>query len=149
MNIYFGSAPFDTVADLTSPKTGPGASTSGGLAAFDVNGDKKVDLLWAFADTISGMNSVFVHYAGADFADRFNAGPDFVIPAPLGSGNFGNEISNAGDMNGDGEDDIVIGAYTTAQLNGIVFVYTAGKALDDRFDAARGQPLDGAFGSSG
>ncbi len=51
-------------------------------------------------------------------------------------------------MNGDGGDDILVAAYSTGQENGIVFVYTAGKALDDQFDAARGQSREGNFGFS-
>jgi hypothetical protein len=149
LNIYFGSTQIDTVADLTSPRAGEGAALSGGLAVFDANTDGKVDLLWTYVDTISARRSVFIHYGGSDFQNRFNAAPDFVISAPpLGGGDFGNEIANAGDMNGDGDDDILISDYSTFQNNGIVFVYTAGKALDDRFDAARGQTLAGAFGAS-
>jgi hypothetical protein len=148
LNIHFGSAQLDTVADLTSNRTGQGAATSGGLAAFDANGDQKIDLLWTFVDASSYERSVFIHYGGADFQYRFPAGPDFIIHGPIGSGEFGNEICNAGDMNGDGADDIVIAAYATGQENGIIFVYTGGKAIDDQFDAARGQALDGNFGRS-
>jgi hypothetical protein len=145
LNIYLGGAQIDTIVDLTSPK----ASTAfflDDLSAFDVNGDDRVDLLWTFAD--SSQRSIFIHYGGNDFAQRFQTRPDFVIHAPAGSGLWGSELSNAGDMNGDGYNDIAIGAYATAQGNGIIFVYTAGKALDDRFDAARGQTLEGNFGSS-
>ncbi len=145
LNIYFGSAQIDTIVDLTSPK----ASTAfflDDLSAFDVNGDDRVDLLWTFAD--SSQRSVFIHYGGSDFQQRFQAGPDFIINAPAGSCDFGNEICNAGDMNGDDEEDLLIAAKCTGQGNGIVFVYAGGKALDDLFDAARGQTLEGAFGSS-
>ncbi len=146
LNLYFGSAKFDTVADLTGPKSY--RTIVSGLAAFDVNADGKADLLWAFLDSLTSQQSVFIHYGGSDFVDRFRAGPDFVIPAPFGSGEFGNEIANAGDMNGDGDDDVVIAAYSTGQENGIVFIYTAGKVLDDKYDAARGQSREGNFGFS-
>jgi len=147
LNLYFGSAAgFDTVADLTGPKSY--RTIVNGLAAFDVNADGKTDLLWAFLDSLTSLQSVFIYYGGSDFAERFHVGPDFVIPPPFGSGEFGNEIINAGDMNGDGDDDIAIAAYSTAQGNGIVFVYTAGKALDDKYDAARGQSREGNFGFS-
>ncbi|MCG3158769.1 MAG: hypothetical protein DKINENOH_05413 [bacterium] len=147
LNLYFGSAaPFDTVADLTSPRSYN--TIVSGLAAFDANADGKTDLLWTYSDSLTSRKSVHIHYGGADFAERFQAGPDFIIPAPFGSGDFGNEIANGGDMNGDGDDDIVIAADGTAQGNGIVFVYTAGKALDDKYDAARGQSRQGSFGAS-
>ncbi|MCK6562426.1 FG-GAP repeat protein [candidate division KSB1 bacterium] len=148
LNIYLASAQVDTIADLTSPRAGRGAGTSGGLAAFDANADDKTDLLWTYSDSLTSQNFVYIHFGGADFAQRFQVAPDFVIPAPFGSGEFGNEIANAGDMNGDGDEDILIAAYSTGQENGIVFVYTAGKALDDKFDAARGQSRGGNFGAS-
>ncbi len=146
-NIYLGSAQFDTVADLTGPRSYYSNSNEG-LASFDANGDGVTDLLWTFKDSSTTKLSVFIHYGGNDFQQRFRIGPDFVIPAPFGSGDFGNEIANAGDMNGDGDDDIAVAAYSTGQENGIVFIYTAGKALDEKFDAARGQSLAGNFGAS-
>lgn len=98
--------------------------------------------------SLTSKKFVYIHFGGSDFTERFQAGPDFVIPAPFGSGDFGNEIANAGDMNGEGDDDIVIAADGTAQGNGIIFVYIAGKALDDKYDAARGQSRQGSFGAS-
>jgi hypothetical protein len=145
LDVYFGSVQIDTIADLTSTRAST-AFLNDDLAAFDVNGDQQVDLLWTFAD--SSQRSVFIHYGGSDFQQRFQTRPDFVIHGLSGSGLFGSELCNAGDMNGDGDNDIAIGAYATGQGNGIVFIYTAGKALDDRFDAARGQTLEGAFGRS-
>ncbi len=145
LNIYLGSAQIDTIADLTNEKAST-ASLNDGLAAFDVNGDNQVDLLWTLAD--SSQRSVFVHYGGKDFQQHFQTEPDFIITAPRGSGDFGNEICNAGDMNGDGDSDLLIAAFGTGQGNGIVFLYTAGRAFDNRFDAARGQSREGAFGAS-
>lgn len=145
LNVYFGSAQFDTVADLVRYRTGSGAD---GLAAFDANGDQKIDLLLAFVDSLSAKHSVFIHYGGNDFKQRYQSTPDFIIPAPTGSCDFGNEICNVGDINGDSDNDLLIAANCTGQGNGIVFVYSGGNALDDRFDAARGQSLEGAFGSS-
>ncbi len=146
INIYVGSAKFDTVADLTSPKSYRNNAIT--LAAIDVNGDDKNDLLWTFKDSLTSQRSVIIHYGGSDFQQRFPFGPDFIIPAPFGTGEFGNAIADAGDMNGDGENDLAIAAYSTGQENGIVFIYTAGKELDENFDAARGQSLAGNFGAS-
>lgn len=144
LNIYFGSTNFDAVPDLISPRAST-AFIADDLAAFDVNGDQHTDLLWTFAD--SSQRAVFIHNGGEDFQERFQSEPDFIIPAPV-AGLFGNEIKNAGDMNGDGYDDIAIAAFAFGQQNGIVFIYTTGKGFDNQFDAARGQSLDGNFGTS-
>ncbi len=145
LNIYLGSTKLDSVADLTGPKMGPVSLSNNGLAVFDANGDLRADFLWTFVDNL-GNRAIYLNYGGYDFESRFKAGPDFIIPAPPGS-DFGNEIIGA-DMNGDSENDLIIAGQFTGQGNGIVFVYTGGKALDDRFDAARGQSREGAFGAS-
>jgi len=145
LNIYLGSAEFDTIPDLIGNKSGTGVD---GLAAFDVNGDQRTDLLWTFIDSLSFKHSVFIHFGGSDFQSRFQITPDFVIHAPMGSIDFGNEIGDAGDMNGDGNKDLIVAASSTGQGNGIVFVYTCGNAIDELFDAARGQALEGTFGAS-
>jgi len=139
-----GSSDFDTVPDLISPRAST-AFFADDLAAFDVNADQNTDLLWTFAD--SSQRSVFIHYGGEDFQERFRSWPDFIIPAPV-AGLFGNEIINAGDMNGDGYNDIAIAAFAFGQQNGIVFIYTTGRTFGNQFDAARGQSLGGNFGTS-
>ncbi len=151
LNIYFGGAQFDTTKDLTSirsPLNGP----TDGLSIFDANGDSIVDLLWAYRDSSLNTNKILIHFGDNDFSERFVKSPDFIIPNPdsqrVGVSGFGNVIANAGDMNGDGDDDIAIGAYYSFQGGGFVFVYTGGKVLDAKFDAAKGQAVEGQFGRS-
>jgi hypothetical protein len=51
-------------------------------------------------------------------------------------------------MNGDGYNDIAIGAFDATITSGFVFVYGGGPRLDSTFDAAVGITLDSFFGYS-
>jgi hypothetical protein len=60
---------------------------------------------------------------------------------------FGTSIVNAGDMNGDGYDDILIGAYFSNNP-GYVYIYGGGPRIDQYFDAAVGMSSLSYFGYS-
>jgi len=138
VDIWYGGAPFDTVRDL---RLRCRASNVHGLACFDANGDGIDDLLWTNIDS-SYLSWVNVHYGRKSFSSI----PDVQLRDPQWA-QYGNVIANAGDMNGDGYDDIVVGAYS-GQVNGFVFVYCGGPKIDQYFDAAIGQSGYSYFGWS-
>ncbi len=58
-----------------------------------------------------------------------------VSPTAQGPFNFfGWSSGSAGDMNGDGYDDIIVGAYVAANSFGLVYVYFGGPGADANFD---------------
>ncbi|MFA5010312.1 MAG: integrin alpha [Ignavibacteria bacterium] len=60
---------------------------------------------------------------------------------------FGNSVSNAGDVNGDGYDDIIVGAYIYSSSTGRVYIYYGG--LTQHFNAdiiLTGEATDNYFG---
>jgi len=113
-----------------------------GLACFDVNGDEIDDLLWASIDS-SGQR-VNVHYGKEGTIDSI---PDIRLVNP-GVADFGKLIINAGDMNGDGYDDIAVTAPYATITSGYVFIYGGGPDIDEYFDAGKGMSLDSYFGYS-
>ncbi len=152
MNIYFGGARFDTTKDLVSLPS-PNGSTLDDVDIFDVNGDSRQDLLWTRHDAVLRDDKIYLHWGGPDFSRRFQREPDFIIPNPdslrvLGVVSFGVDIADAGDMNGDGGNDIVVGTRSSNRGTSYVFVFSGGKALDAAFDAAKGQALNSDFGRS-
>ena len=113
----------------------------GGLACFDANGDGIADLLWTNRDGQGDW--VYIHYGGVGF--------DTIASLKLedpGVANFGNSIINAGDMNGDGYNDILVAAYRATNTSGFVFVFGGGPQVDGTFDAAVGMDSDSDFGVS-
>lgn len=95
---------------------------------LDVNGD-------GFADTVIGARGVdsnrgraYVHHGSAA---GLVAAPIATLIGPDAAGFFGEAIASAGDVNGDGFADVVIGA-SSAGLGGRAYVYLGGSAgLED------------------
>ena len=98
-------------------------------SAGDVNGD-------GFADVIVGANlydngqvdegAAFVYFGGAGV---FNATADAQLESNQVSAFLGTNVASAGDVNGDGFADVIVGArlYDNGQLDeGAAFVYFGG-----------------------
>jgi hypothetical protein len=110
------------------------------MKIFDVNGDHLPDLLWTGLDS---MYTVYVHFGNPNL----NPIPDLKLINP-GVNDFGVTIANAGDMNGDGFDDIAIGCADATITAGFVFIFSGGPKIDAKFDAAVGISAQSFFGSS-
>jgi hypothetical protein len=112
-----------------------------GLACFDVNGDGIADLLLTAADTILGYQ-IYMHYGGASF----DTIPSLRFVNP-GVGDYGYTIANAGDMNGDGYNDIAVGCPQSSITDGTVLIYGGGPEIDANVDAGISISGDGFFGA--
>ena len=99
-----GSALYTFVGDSTSGAFG--ASVNG---AGDVNGDGFDDLI---VGDVSGNGSVWV-YSGVNGSVLYNFDGDLTHHA------FGGSVSGAGDVNGDGFDDLIVGDQNSSS-NGIL-----------------------------
>jgi|GEM_PF-4356647 len=152
VEIYMGSANFETNRDFYL--RGTDYTEWGKLLIMDANGDGIQDLLWSTNNPDKRRHgpqpnqAVLIFNGGKDFDLKY----DFIIPHPDTGwsqvSNFGDVLANAGDMNGDGYDDILIGAPYSFYSCGMMFVYCGGPALDTFFDAAKGQLEEGFFGRS-
>jgi hypothetical protein len=97
--------------------------------AGDVNGD-------GYADVAAGYNGgVFVHYGGP----AMNRTPDVVLASGQSADRFGTAVAGAGDINGDGYEDIVVGASWGGAEDGVnhsgkAYLYLGGQLFDDRPD---------------
>ena len=104
--------------------------------AGDVNGD-------GFADLIVGDRTLFSNaprsaqvYSGSDGSLLYDFGADPTFEP------FGSAISGAGDVNGDGFDDLIVGG--TSSINGSVARVYSGSDGSVLYDFDRGSPVSGA-----
>src|SRR5262245_43147849 len=98
----------------------------------DVNGDGDDDVLvGAFRyPEIASVGQAYLYFGGP----AMDAVADLVIVPPSGgSGWFGVSVASAGDFNGDGYPDFIIGAQQ-AGAEGKAFIYKGGPALDETPD---------------
>ncbi|MCB0728213.1 MAG: FG-GAP repeat protein [Ignavibacteriae bacterium] len=120
--IYFGGNSMNNVADLKLRGTNSGLGISVSTAG-DVNGD-------GFGDVIVGSTIDIVHiYFGGNSADTI---PDVTFNGVLFD-HFGYSVSSAGDVNGDGFSDIIIGA-SSSGTGGRAYIYFGGSSMNNVAD---------------
>jgi len=135
--IYFSGPNMDTTADvvLTGEAAGDefGYSVSG---AGDVNKDGYHDVIVGSHDNDAGgtdAGRAYIYYGGPNM----DSTADVVLTGAATGDFFGYSVSGAGDVNKDGYDDVIVGAYgndaggTTA---GRAYIYYSGPSMDSVAD---------------
>lgn len=147
--VYFGGPHMDGVPDVILDGTEPAQYFGWSLAAGDINGDHIDDLIvGAPYDTRAGSRSgrVFVYFG----RPRFHTRPDLELGSDVAESAFGITTAYAGDFDGDGYGDLVVGASAHpggGRGRGEALVYYGGPKLDDRPDLVlQGREDDENFG---
>ncbi|HEU5310608.1 MAG TPA: integrin alpha, partial [Candidatus Eisenbacteria bacterium] len=113
----------------TNSEDALGASVSD---AGDVNGDGYGDVIvGAYANDVGGSDAgrAYVHYGGP----AADAIPDLTLTGAAAGDNFGISVSGAGDVNGDGYADVIVGAWTNSvggSSAGRAYLYFGGPGAD-------------------
>lgn len=103
----------------------------------DINGDGYSDILVGapYADNgITNNGKVYIYYG--NLPNRMDTTPDIVIRGVESNDHLGFAVSPAGDVNGDGFDDIIIGAPDAYRSNpplaGSAYIFYGGPFLGDK-----------------
>ena len=145
--VYLGGAgaTFNSTADGTL--VGAGTATQLGksvASAGDVNMDGYADVVVGAPTTGAGSAYVYLGGAGA----TFNSTADGTLTGAATGDQFGFSVAPAGDVNGDGYADIVVGANTAgAEGAGRAYVYLGGPG--GTFNATADGTLVGAIAGDG
>ncbi|WP_342084354.1 FG-GAP-like repeat-containing protein [Dyadobacter sp. OTU695] len=121
--VYMGSASgvaTTPTTTLTRPDTNFGRGAAG---IGDVNGDGYSDVMVAAIHETSGETFPEMGYVYLGSAIGLSNVPSTVISAPSGSNGFGMRIANAGDVNGDGYGDFIVGASSSYSDAGAAYLY--------------------------
>ncbi|MEQ8549484.1 MAG: T9SS type A sorting domain-containing protein [Cyclobacteriaceae bacterium] len=148
-----------TRLDPGLPESGRNGSYLGKVVGNigDVNGDGFEDFAIGLPDcldyeSLNRYGKVYIYFGGS--ALQSEKDPDLILEGEEVYGAFGASISTAGDVNGDGYQDFLIGDPNGAERYGKVYLYFGGETLDadadlvfiglDQF-AAFGVALTGGF----
>ena len=144
--IYFGGASMNNIVDVTM--TGGAAFDNFGnsvSAAGDVNGDGYSDVIAGAYGYSSSTGRAYVYFGSASM----NNVADVIFTGEASGIQFGFSVSNAGDVNGDGFSDVIIGANVFSTFTGKVYVYFGGLSIDNIPDASiTGESTGNQFGYS-
>ena len=92
-------------------------------AAGDVNGDGYGDIIAGAYGVGEGMGSVYVYAGGPE---GLGARPTFTVTGEVAGDWFGRSVGTAGDVDGDGYDEIIVGARNHDGNRGRAYLYAGG-----------------------
>jgi hypothetical protein len=126
----------------------PGHYFGGSVAsAGDVNGDGFADVVIGSIGAYGGSGQVYLYLGGAT---GLASSPATTITGNDGfTANFGDSVASAGDVNGDGYADIVVGAYAAAGGAGRAYLFLGGATGLSSSPAATLTGPDGGDGQFG
>ena len=125
--LYTGG-PAGLTTSPVSVVSGEGPSDSFGQSvapAGDVDGDGYDDIIVGAHSFENGTGRVYV-YGGS--SSGLKANPILVATGSREGDRYGFSVGAAGDVNGDGYGDVVVGAYGVGQGTGSIYVYAGGPA---------------------
>jgi len=153
-NIFVNSTSEDAVAIFNT-------SASGGYLGFsvnsagDFNGDGYEDILISSLGVPGKTGVAYVIYGGKnpleniDLTSGIDSSQGFTVTGASTGDYFGISANKAGDVNGDGVDDIVIGAYYVNSRAGAVYVVYGKKGSHSNIDLSSGMTSSQGFTIAG
>ena len=132
--VYFGGSSLDNQADKTFLGKNKGDYFGFSLASAELNGDSKSDLIvGAYGNDEAAVDAgrVYVYFGGSSFGSSAN----LEIAGEMAGDYFGYAISSASDLNADGKDDLLVGAFghdgAGGKDTGRIYLFFGGSGLDN------------------
>ncbi len=110
----------------------------------DLNGDGYGDIAVGAHLTSSNIGRVYVYHGGSSM----NTVADLILNGEGVNNYFGISVSDAGDVNGDGYSDLIVGAYGYSSNTGRAYIYFGGLTMDNVADVVLTGPSVVSFGYS-
>ncbi|MDQ3019266.1 MAG: FG-GAP-like repeat-containing protein [Bacteroidota bacterium] len=144
--VFYGGSPMDNIADVTL------TGASGGIrfgysvsSAGDVNGDGYSDVIVGAHAYSSFTGRAYVYYGGSSM----NQDADVTMTGDTTFNDFGRSVSTAGDVNGDGFSDVIVGAWNYDVYRGRAYVYYGSSSMNNVADVIMtGESASVGFGFS-
>ncbi len=131
--IYFGGTSMDTTADVVITGSvnygtlGKSVSWAGNVNGANADGTQYDDVIVGEP----GNDKSYIYYGGSSM----DAVADVYLEGENSGDNFGCSVSNAGDINNDGYDDVIVGAEEYNSDRGKAYIYFGGSPMDYTADA--------------
>ena len=147
-----------TSADLTITGEAVGDQLGYSIATGDINTDGAKDIIIGAPLRSGGTGTVYIFFGGSGnyTSGTFSASSaDVIINGEVGNDNFGWSVASAGDVNGDGDDDLIVGAPlndTGGNDRGRVYIFFGKTTFPGTFSASSadviitGEDDNGEFG---
>ncbi|MEE9429567.1 MAG: integrin alpha, partial [Melioribacteraceae bacterium] len=129
--IYFGGNIINNMPDVTL--TGEAVDDRFGFSvssAGDVNGDGYSDVIVGAYVNNNFTGKSYIFFGGSTISGNINASSaDVTMTGEATSNRFGWSVSSAGDVNGDGYSDVIVGAYQHNTSTGKSYVFFGGSSM--------------------
>jgi len=143
--VYLGGAGgVDATADVTMTGPGSGSAFGGRVSgAGDLDDDGYDDIIIGADGYSMGTGRAFV-YLGSDAGPSATA--DTTLDGPASASHFSGSVSAAGDVDGDGYDDALVGAHGYSSSTGVAYVYQGGSGgLSTTADTTLSGPASSSY----
>lgn len=143
--IYFGGASMNNTVDVSMIGEASGNYFGYSVSsAGDVNGDGYSDVIIGAPNINTQTGKAYLYYGGASM----NNAVDLTFNGAAITDQFGYSVASSGDVNGDGFNDIIIGAIGYNSSVGRAYIYYGGTAIDNTADVIMTGDTPGYFGYS-
>jgi phage-related baseplate assembly protein len=129
--IYYGGLSMNNIADVTMTGEAPGNYFGYSVSsAGDVNGDGYSDVIIGAYQINTNRGRAYIYFGGLSM----NNTADVTLNGEASNNYFGYSVSSAGDVNGDGYSDAVVGAWGYSSDVGRAYIYYGGSSVNNIAD---------------